>query len=397
MTRACINLAEVLDQSGRLRDAVEVSRAGVAMARREGIPGVLPMLIAELAARLVRQGGWDEAEAILPEAITATMSWSVGRADALCALAQLQALRGDAEGAERSLREVDAAMRGAVGSMWTAPTATARADAALWDGRPADARKVVAAELGSREETDDSETAYLAPLIAAGTRAEADLAARARATGETEALEQAVRSAAEIHEAGRALIAVELKPEASLFVELAAAETARAAASASAEDWTALADRWEHHGTAFQAAHCRWRAAERVLAGGGARGAVSGMLADAHRTAVRLRAEPLRREITDLARRARVPLEDQEAGSAVEEPPAAPSAAERVGLTARELDVLRLMAGGSTNREIAGELYISQKTVTVHVTRILAKLDARTRVEAAGVAQRLGLLSPGPA
>ena len=50
------------------------------------------------------------------------------------------------------------------------------------------------------------------------------------------------------------------------------------------------------------------------------------------------------------------------------------------------------MAQGSTNREIAGALYISQKTVTVHVSRILAKLDARSRVEAAGLAQRLGLL-----
>jgi DNA-binding CsgD family transcriptional regulator len=67
--------------------------------------------------------------------------------------------------------------------------------------------------------------------------------------------------------------------------------------------------------------------------------------------------------------------------------------ADRIGLTAREFDVLRLMAGGATNREIAAQLYISQKTVTVHITRILAKLDARTRVEAAGVAQRLGLLS----
>ena len=75
------------------------------------------------------------------------------------------------------------------------------------------------------------------------------------------------------------------------------------------------------------------------------------------------------------------------------EPGGEPTAADRIGLTARELDVLQLMAGGATNREIAARLYISQKTVTVHITRILAKLDARTRVEAAGVAQRLGLLS----
>jgi DNA-binding NarL/FixJ family response regulator len=55
------------------------------------------------------------------------------------------------------------------------------------------------------------------------------------------------------------------------------------------------------------------------------------------------------------------------------------------------------LAGGPTPRAIAARLYISQKTVSVHITRILAKLDARTRVEAAGVAQRLGLLSSEPA
>jgi DNA-binding CsgD family transcriptional regulator/tetratricopeptide (TPR) repeat protein len=393
LTRSYINHAEILDQSGRLADAVEVTRGGVAVARREGIPGVMPMLIAELAARLVRQGDWDEADAVLPEAIAQTVSWSVGRADALVALAQLQALRGDGEGAERSLREVDAAMRGAVGSQWTAPIAIARADAALWDGRPADARKVVTAELARREETDDTETTYLVPLIASGARAEADLAAHARATGETEALERAMDGAEEILAAGRALIARGSHPEATLNVELTALEAARAAASASAEEWAALGERWEKHGGAFQVAYCRWRAAELVLAGGGPRGAVSGMLTDAHRTAERLRAEPLRREIADLARRARIPLDEDAPAADGAETDAAPSAADRIGLTARELDVLRLMAGGSTNREIAAELYISQKTVTVHVTRILAKLDARTRVEAAGVAQRLGLLT----
>ena len=67
-------------------------------------------------------------------------------------------------------------------------------------------------------------------------------------------------------------------------------------------------------------------------------------------------------------------------------------AAERVGLTARELEVLRLVAKGETNRSIGRALYISEKTVSVHISRILAKLDARGRVEAAGLALRLGLL-----
>jgi DNA-binding NarL/FixJ family response regulator/tetratricopeptide (TPR) repeat protein len=392
LTRSYINLAEMFDQAGRLAEAVEVSREGVALARREGIPGVLPMLIAELAMRLVRQGAWDEAEAILPEATEAGTSWSVGRADALFALAQLQALRGDVVVADRTLREIEREMREAVGSMWTAPVAIAAADAALWDGRPLDARSAVAAGLDQREETDDSEVTYLAPLIAAGARAEADLAGQARAVGDESAESVAVERAASIRDVGRELVATDPQPEAVLHVELASLEAARAAAAASASEWADLAQRWERHGCAFPTAYCRWRQAELTLSGGGARGDVPAALASAHATAVKLRAAPLQREIEDLARRARISLDAPVEVAAQASPASSP--ADRVGLTARELDVLQLMAGGATNREIAARLYISQKTVTVHVTRILAKLDARTRVEAAGVAQRLGLLEP---
>jgi DNA-binding NarL/FixJ family response regulator len=65
---------------------------------------------------------------------------------------------------------------------------------------------------------------------------------------------------------------------------------------------------------------------------------------------------------------------------------------EVAGLTERELDVLRLIAAGRTNPEIGKALYMSPKTASVHVSRILAKLDVKTRTEAAGVAHRLGLL-----
>jgi DNA-binding NarL/FixJ family response regulator len=73
-----------------------------------------------------------------------------------------------------------------------------------------------------------------------------------------------------------------------------------------------------------------------------------------------------------------------------------------VGLTPREHEVLCLVAEGRTNREIGETLYMSEKTAGVHVSRILAKLDARSRVEAATLAERLGLLDgdpsrPGPA
>ena len=62
-----------------------------------------------------------------------------------------------------------------------------------------------------------------------------------------------------------------------------------------------------------------------------------------------------------------------------------------VGSPPRELDVLALVAEGHTNREIGQILYMSEKTASVHVSRILAKLGVRSRVEAAGVAHRVGL------
>jgi DNA-binding NarL/FixJ family response regulator len=61
-------------------------------------------------------------------------------------------------------------------------------------------------------------------------------------------------------------------------------------------------------------------------------------------------------------------------------------------LTPRELAVLELLAKGHTNREIATALYISPSTAGVHVSNILRKLGAKRRVDAAGIAHRLGLL-----
>ena len=61
------------------------------------------------------------------------------------------------------------------------------------------------------------------------------------------------------------------------------------------------------------------------------------------------------------------------------------------GLTPRELQVLALLAGGATNREIGAQLFMAEKTASVHVSRILSKLDVRSRTEAAAVAHRHGL------
>ena len=71
----------------------------------------------------------------------------------------------------------------------------------------------------------------------------------------------------------------------------------------------------------------------------------------------------------------------------------APAAEGEEVLTAREREVLRLVAEGRSNGQIAADLYISPKTASVHVSRIIAKLEVSNRVEAAAVAHRLGLLA----
>ena len=109
----------------------------------------------------------------------------------------------------------------------------------------------------------------------------------------------------------------------------------------------------------------------------------------AHAAAVRLGAAPLRHELELLAQCGRVRLE------AVTEPsPAtaqAPSVAASLGLTAREAEVLVLVAAGRTNRQIGQALFITPKTAGIHVSRILAKLGVAGRGEAAAIAHRLGL------
>jgi DNA-binding NarL/FixJ family response regulator len=101
-------------------------------------------------------------------------------------------------------------------------------------------------------------------------------------------------------------------------------------------------------------------------------------LAEAWAIADRLGAEPLRARVAATARRFRLPLEGVRSTA--------------VGnLTERETEVLRLVADGRTNAQIAEDLVISPKTASVHVSRILTKLGASNRTEAAAVARRLGL------
>ncbi|WP_191277530.1 helix-turn-helix transcriptional regulator [Nocardioides flavus (ex Wang et al. 2016)] len=139
-----------------------------------------------------------------------------------------------------------------------------------------------------------------------------------------------------------------------------------------------------------------WRAAEETAV---AYGSVPELAQVRVRLAGVLRATgdaaAVARKVADLAREAahaigaRPMLAELTAqGSA----PSPPSAGDEVVLTPRESEVLALVAEGRTNGEIGKQLFISTKTVSVHVSNVLAKLDAASRTEAVAVARRRGLL-----
>ncbi len=120
-----------------------------------------------------------------------------------------------------------------------------------------------------------------------------------------------------------------------------------------------------------------------AVAGAADRAATS--LRRAHATASELGALRLLAEIGAVSSRTRVSIEAPTRVVLGE------SSAERLGLTPREAEVLALVAAGRTNRQIGDELYVSDKTASVHVSNILRKLGVNSRVDAAAVAQRLGM------
>ncbi|MGD0249256.1 MAG: response regulator transcription factor, partial [Candidatus Limnocylindrales bacterium] len=154
----------------------------------------------------------------------------------------------------------------------------------------------------------------------------------------------------------------------------------------------------------YDAAYAEFRLAEALLTDKDARAEAAALLAEAHATASRLGARPLAADIAALAARARVPLPESAAAVASTESAAGAREGRGVvaasvsdglaayGLSEREIEVLRLVAAGRTNRQIGEALFISESTAGVHVSHILTKLNVAGRVEAATIAARLGLI-----
>jgi DNA-binding CsgD family transcriptional regulator len=151
-----------------------------------------------------------------------------------------------------------------------------------------------------------------------------------------------------------------------------------------ADLWGEAVARWSELGDRWAIAVALVREAEAAAVVGSADRAAT-CLRRAHAIASELGAFPLLAEIDGVSSRTRVSIEPPTRVELDE------SSADRLGLTPREAEVLVLVAAGRTNRQIGEELYVSDKTASVHVSNILRKLGVNSRVDAAAVAQRLGI------
>ncbi|MEP6469622.1 MAG: response regulator transcription factor [Chloroflexota bacterium] len=162
------------------------------------------------------------------------------------------------------------------------------------------------------------------------------------------------------------------------------AEHARCARTDSAEVWRAAVDGWHVTGQVHDQAWALIRLATCELEAGDKKSAADA-LSEAIAIGTRLGAAPLVDAAEAVARRGRIDVRrdrDREQ----------PAHQRRHGLTAREVEVLQLVAEGRSNDQIAKELFISPKTASVHVSHILTKLNVASRSEATTAAHRLGLL-----
>ncbi|MDQ1568476.1 MAG: hypothetical protein QOF96_3356, partial [Actinomycetota bacterium] len=419
---AVLNRAEVLSGPlNRLDEAAVVAAAGLDRLRALGLDrSYAAALAATLANTLFRAGRWRDADPVIDAAL-ADRPTGAAAVELLLARARLAVGRGDFAAAHADLERVDHRWTQAVAPRYRAPLLTLTAGLALWEGRLDDARDAVARALALVAGSDD--VWLVAPVLWHGLRSEGDRADQARALGDRGEAEAAAGAAARLVGRAEALqrgAAPAVRPVVAAYEALCRAEAIRAAgtgvgrsaaagsgeagrgeAGSGAAEWAAAAEQWAALGQPYPSAYARFREAEAVLAGHARSARAATALRAAHEVAVRIGAEPFRREIEALGRRARLALArpDEEPSADAATAPSdrtasrSPAAAGPLdGLTPRELDVLLLLADGRSNKEVAAALFISEKTASVHVSHILAKLGVRSRVQAVAVAHRVGVV-----
>ncbi len=380
MRAAYINLADLLHQRGRSDEGRAVAHEGAE--RTTGTGGYSSWVSTVEAEIALDTGDWAYAERHLPDPGPVTGTTFVNFA---LRHAELALGKGDGARARALLDEVDVAAANIDEPQFLGVMGALRAELERRAGDLVAARTAIRGAL-DRIETCTDDVVRLARVAAVGVVVEADAAQRACDLGDDEERRRALMEA-DFHLGRTGAAAEDGGPVEEAWLRSAEAEHARANGKSDPAAHEAAAQAWEAVQRPYPAALMRWRAGEAHVAAGD-RDAASATLQRAYAVAEKLDAGWLRGEIEGLAARARLVLAG--ADGEVAEPVAA-AQEDPFGLTPRERQVLVLVAEGRTNREIGDSLFMAEKTASVHVSRILAKLDVRSRTEAAAVAHRLGL------
>jgi DNA-binding CsgD family transcriptional regulator/tetratricopeptide (TPR) repeat protein len=390
--RANINLGSAYLQAGRTTDACDVYLAALEFARRHGMArGYGAAALAGAVATHTQLGRWEDAERLLTEGFDLDLAPMMA-ARLLRARARWRIRRGEPDLGYLDLVQATSAAGtgGRVDPQDDEPARTLLVEAHLWAGRPYEARMTVTEGLDLLDRAAVTHPSLVVRLCRSGVAAEADIAERARAANDAAELAGATkrceRLSALAHAAVQGVPYPVTPSDASLLAALDA-DGSRVTGRSDPSRWAHAVRLWESLGYRFDVAYARWRLAEALLARGERAEAAAG-LAQAWQEATRLGARGLISQIESLARRSRIELGAPRA-EPVAQAPAQPG--DQFSLTPREREVLLLVADGRTNRQIAAKLYISEKTASVHVSRILGKLGVANRAEAAAVAHRLGM------
>ena len=379
--------SHLLCGAGLYERAAKVARDGIADAERHGLARTAGAFLAiNLAEPLMYLGRWDEAADVAERALDLAPP-PLTRAALRVVRASIALARGDTATAARRAASSRMVLAGArYDEQYHLPQATLDIAVTLASGDP-DGAVELAIQTLDRHDLSLSGPRYVWPLLVT-----AAIAVRGAPGDAATVLLDRLRTLSEkmdvfgpVQRAWQLSFAA-LDPLAGSGADEVGTDGGAdplAAADAAAVAWEAIEQPYE------TAVALRYAAAA-ALDGPAGREAAAARLRRAAPVADRLGARPLAGQLAALARRA-----DSTADGAPGNGGGTGPAAGRLGLTSREFEVLRLVAAGQSNREIAAALFISPKTASVHVSNILAKLGTATRTEAAARAHTLRLFE-GP-
>jgi DNA-binding CsgD family transcriptional regulator/tetratricopeptide (TPR) repeat protein len=372
LCRSYANLMLAYEYTGRPAEAGAAALEGLRLLPEYGLElAVGAALACNAAYLLTRRGDYARCEAVLAELLDGRVTQGQGlhlhleRAELQLRMGRTAAARASLEAAS-ALRDVD---EPAV----VAAIATVTAELLLQEHDHDGCYRTVDGALRRLAGTQESHIP--ADLVSIGLRNEADRAGPVPGRDHPATARRIDRLAAELDGLAPAGDDVSL----AACHQTARNELARLRGSADASAWAVAAGLWRDAERPREEAYCLLRQAE-CHAAAKQRSRAATTAAQARSIAERLGAAPVLAEVDALIARTRLAVAPAPRVAAEERP---------YGLTEREHEILTLLGTGATNRQIARRLFISERTVGVHVSRVLHKLQVTNRAQAAAVAAKV--------